>query len=364
MKQALRYLLVLIVLFSTLPGVATAQMQQTEPDSVVTSFELDDSGDAVWTIEYRTRIDSPETRETFLTMKSDISDDPTGYLNRFEGRIQRTVDDAEIMANRDMSVEEVQISVRLVEFPQEYGVVEYSFVWTNFAIVNGDNLIISDSLSGFFIEEDSRLVMKWSDEYAVKSVAPSPTARTDTSATWEGPVDFDRAGPILELQPESAVTPTPTEPEPTTPEQPPVDDPDASEDENTALVFSVGGVVLLVVGAALGAVGYAWLQNREEQESKGTLPAAEADAEPTTDEPADEDDDEPAPIDEALLSNEERVLRVLEQNGGRVKQQKIVSELGWTDAKTSLVVGDMRDNGELKVFRLGRENVISFPDEE
>ena len=66
---------------------------------------------------------------------------------------------------------------------------------------------------------------------------------------------------------------------------------------------------------------------------------------------------------EALLSSEERVLRLLEDNGGRMKQQQVVQELDWTDAKTSQVVGTLRDDGEIEVFRIGRENVLALPGE-
>jgi uncharacterized membrane protein len=65
-----------------------------------------------------------------------------------------------------------------------------------------------------------------------------------------------------------------------------------------------------------------------------------------------------------LLSNEERVLRLLEENGGRMKQQEVAGELDWTAAKTSQVVGDLRDEDELGSFRLGWENVLTLPDVE
>jgi hypothetical protein len=69
-----------------------------------------------------------------------------------------------------------------------------------------------------------------------------------------------------------------------------------------------------------------------------------------------------APIDDDLLSNEEQVLRLVEANGGRMKQKQVAEELDWTAAKTSQVVTGLRDEGDLDGFRLGRENVLSLPD--
>jgi uncharacterized membrane protein len=67
---------------------------------------------------------------------------------------------------------------------------------------------------------------------------------------------------------------------------------------------------------------------------------------------------------EELLSNEERVLKLLDEEGGRVKQQAVAQRLDWTDAKTSQVVSDLRESDEVEVFRLGRENVLTLPDED
>jgi hypothetical protein len=62
------------------------------------------------------------------------------------------------------------------------------------------------------------------------------------------------------------------------------------------------------------------------------------------------------------LSNEERVLRLLRENGGRMKQQDVVQTLGWTDARTSQIVSGLREEEKLESFRLGRENVLRLPE--
>ncbi|MFB6198569.1 MAG: helix-turn-helix transcriptional regulator, partial [Halobacteriaceae archaeon] len=67
---------------------------------------------------------------------------------------------------------------------------------------------------------------------------------------------------------------------------------------------------------------------------------------------------------EELMSNEEKVIQLLEENGGRVKQQTIYEELGWTEAKTSQVLSGMREDGQVEVFRIGRENVVRLPEED
>jgi hypothetical protein len=144
--------------------------------------------------------------------------------------------------------------------------------------------------------------------------------------------------------------------------------------------------LLAVTAAVVAAVGVAWWR----RPSGGSRPGPGSDAGPADDAAGadavapdgsaaagvdDGNERERAPAsdadgtaggaaaDEELLSNEERVLRLLEERGGRTKQQEVVDALGWTEAKTSQVVSGMREDGAIDSFRLGRENVLTLPDE-
>jgi len=78
-------------------------------------------------------------------------------------------------------------------------------------------------------------------------------------------------------------------------------------------------------------------------------------------EPAAESD-EASKEDLSLLADDERVLRLLERNGGRMRQAKIVSETKWSDAKVSQLLSSMADDDEITKLRIGRENLISLPE--
>ncbi|MFC6729491.1 helix-turn-helix transcriptional regulator, partial [Natronoarchaeum mannanilyticum] len=69
-------------------------------------------------------------------------------------------------------------------------------------------------------------------------------------------------------------------------------------------------------------------------------------------------------IDPELLSDEERVERLLRENGGRMKQASIVTETGWSNAKVSQLLSSMDEEGRVDKLRIGRENLISLPDED
>jgi uncharacterized membrane protein len=65
-----------------------------------------------------------------------------------------------------------------------------------------------------------------------------------------------------------------------------------------------------------------------------------------------------------LLSDEERVEHILRQHGGRMKQAQIVEETRWSNAKVSQLLSAMAEAGRVEKLRIGRENLISLPDED
>lgn len=64
-----------------------------------------------------------------------------------------------------------------------------------------------------------------------------------------------------------------------------------------------------------------------------------------------------------LLSDRERILQVLEENDGQVKQSAIVEETGWSKATVSRKLTAMEEDGEISRFRIGRENVVTRGEE-
>ncbi|WP_162991433.1 helix-turn-helix transcriptional regulator [Halostella salina] len=103
-------------------------------------------------------------------------------------------------------------------------------------------------------------------------------------------------------------------------------------------------VVKLTAGALVFGVGLiaGWVLYSRRQD--GASAAAET--------------DQPDPDDEPLLTDEQRVLQLLRENDGRMKQAAIVEETEWSKAKVSRLLSDMTENGEVEKLSIGRENII------
>jgi hypothetical protein len=128
------------------------------------------------------------------------------------------------------------------------------------------------------------------------------------------------------------------------------------------LVLSLVLVALAVLGLGIGIAWYA-----------GVLPGPR-DGDTTAEGSAPVDRSEPGTgtvtsdtaeeTQQELLSDEDRVLQLLEEHGGRMKQVHIVEQTDWSKSKVSMLLSDMEEDGAISKLRVGRENIISLAGEE
>ncbi|MFC7156328.1 helix-turn-helix domain-containing protein [Halomarina halobia] len=64
------------------------------------------------------------------------------------------------------------------------------------------------------------------------------------------------------------------------------------------------------------------------------------------------------------LTNEDRIMRLLDENGGRLRQADIVDNTDWSKSKVSRLLSRMEENGEVRKISIGRENLIARPGDE
>ena len=304
-------------------------------DGVKTTFDVSENGSATVTVVYRYRIEGNESAAAWADLRADIDERQDAYVAAETERWNGTLEAARNATDREMNVSSFSVGTGERTTPRELGEVEFTFRWSGFAAVEPARLVVGDALDGYVLDEGTELWIAWPEDYELQGVEPEPDEpRAERPIVgWRGAdTDFVDGEPRLQLLREG-------------------------ESRQGASPVGDGGVPMLgvVFGAAfllvIGAIAAWWLVRPEDD------PPAE------TDDGGDSTAVFESPPTE-LLSNEERVLALLADNAGRMKQQAVVAELGWTEAKTSQVVGRLRENGEIEVFRVGRENVLALPDEE
>ena len=358
-RFALLLLLASLVATAGVAGQASGQSGGTTPwvENTTLEVQLQPDGDARWSVSTSYNLSTANRTAAFRTLASEFTDGETATLGL--PAFERAADAAAATTGREMQVTDV----RRTSSPEAVvengtGRLTLSFTWTNFARVEGDRLTVDDVFEtpdGTWlpaIDGGQRLVVRPPAGYAVFSASPNVPAPQNGTLAWTGPATFgEDAFSVTFTGSGSSGSPTPAGP-----------DPDNSG--NGGLLWALVATLTLGTGAV---VVYVVVQRRDGAGAPDDNPDHPAGSEAG---PTDTGDgagaagttaEEP---DEELLSDEERVERLLERNGGRMKQASIVKETGWSNAKVSQLLSAMEEEGRVDKLRIGRENLISFPDED
>jgi uncharacterized membrane protein len=400
-------------------GSATAAestpFERADPGLVVT-VQLRADGDARWHVTHRFVVNGTNETRAFERFAENVQSGERD-LGVERETFARFAAAASETTEREMEIRDANWTKSSVE--NGTGTVTYSFTWTNFGSVEDGSLFVGDAFESpdgtWFprLYDGQRLVIRPPE--GLNIVRTPPDKGLDQRAlVWDGYREFEPGYLSVVLErPGTTTTSTTTSVNTSTGEPVTPDD---------SFLLGVGFALLLVfVGA--GSYFFArWQTQQDDGDGPAGVPEASDGGSPpagsgTTDagsattagsdgastppdtgsgapdaaggdastgvdagdasggataagtagaavEDADDDgDDADDDIDEALLSDEERVLRLLEGNGGRMKQANIVTETGWSNAKVSQLLSGMHDDDEIQKLRIGRENLIALPEE-
>ncbi len=330
----------LLLLAAPLMGTGLAQTTP-ETDHTVTRVEVHPNGSATWTVRIRTRLTTQDDVDDFEAFQERFRRNTSRYLDPFGNRIRGTVAGAANATGREMAATDFSASTSVQTLPRRWGVVTYRFRWTGFARAGEDRLVVGDVFrGGFFIAENDSLVVSAPQGWTFESVSPDPAATENGTVRWQGRRDFPDNRPRVVLVPDSIVETDGTADSATT--ATPVG---SSEDGGSGGGLpGVSGVVALAALVAVSVFVGLGAFVRRRARGRGESPNSTGTLEP--------------------MSEEHRVLELLEGNVGQMRQAEIVEAVEWSKSKTSRVLSSMAEEGAVEKVRLGRENVIQLPDED
>ncbi|ELY46691.1 helix-turn-helix transcriptional regulator [Natronorubrum sulfidifaciens] len=321
-------------------GAQGAVMQQSseesdrlaDADEIHIDIFVSENGTATFAVDYRFENNSDGTWEE---LRDDVEANPEAYADSQEVRWNEVLEEGVNATEREeMELSNVSVRTDTSAAPRDLGRVEVRFEWSTFAYVELNRIEAGDALAGYTLSRNTSVQMVAPDGYTIEEVSPSPEDASADAVYWNSDsTEFSPDPPLVVMIEESNGEEQPAE---------------TGASPSMPWLAVIAALALLAI---LGAVGW-WLE-RQRADVTGaaseTPPLANGSATKANGPPAD------------LLSNEERVLQLLEQHGGRLKQQAVVSELDWTEAKTSQVVSGLREDDKIEVFRIGRENVLALP---
>jgi len=376
-----------------------------DPATSTIEIRLEADGDAAFQVSTTFRLDSEEEVAAFESLAGAFT--ANGSEVGFSvAPFREAAASVETATGREMAIERVRHEVvRSNDSDGRMGTLALRFVWTEFARVDGDRLYVDDAFNtttGSWLprlDEGQRLVIGAPEDYLVET-ASFPVR--DGAISVAGPRTFgpgELSFTFRRVNPPSTSTTSPggtngsADASTSPPASPSPDDPGPGEE----ILPLLGGVVVALAAVGLGL----YAASRRERDDGDVAAAGDGDddggAPPSGREPghgadgrdgsdsgvgvdansdpdADGDGDaDSGPsgegdavgggVDEALLSDEERVERLLRENGGRMKQATIVDETGWSNAKVSQLLSSMAEAGRVDKLRVGRENLISLPED-
>ncbi|WP_440772073.1 helix-turn-helix transcriptional regulator [Natronorubrum sp. DTA28] len=313
-----------------------------EADEVHIDVSLLENGSATFEVDYRYFLENENnTEEDWEELREQIDSDPEAFTEAEMEGWDSIRAEGQNETGREMNISNATVSTDESPAPRDIGHVQFTFEWSSFAYVELTEITAGDALSGFTLIEGTTLQITGPEGYAVHEHEPTADSTEPNAVYWDGGgTEFNDDQPRVVFIENGDSAAEATEPDDGLP---------------TTWLAVLAALGLLATGAVIGW----WLRHgRDDKPAPGGDVAAPP---PSNEAPASGNAAGPPP---ELLSNEERVLRLLEERGGRIKQQEVVAELDWTEAKTSQVVGSLREDDEIEVFRIGRENVLSLPDED
>ena len=336
----------------------TVALQGFEADRTSFRITVYENGSAEWLFRYEKSLNASE-REAFGAFAREFNDNETELFVNFRKRARWLTDNGSQATGREMGATQFRREARtegLDPQSESLGVVEMSFRWEGFAVVtDADRVEAGDVFrGGLYIGPNQEIIYEAGPALAFVSARPDDDDRTvsgDTladsdSVTWRGEKSFTPRRPRANFTTRDA-GPGATAATPGGP----------GSGSDPGLLLPVGALVVVAVLGAVAAVAY----------RSGALPGGDggtaAGSGEATGGGARSADGRAGAVgvpEGELLSDEERVVDLLEDNGGRMKQVDIVEATDWSKSKVSMLLSDMEEAERISKLRVGRENIVSL----
>lgn len=344
-------------------GLGDLSTEAFEADRTRFPITIYENGSSEWVSRYEQRLEDSNATGEFETYTERFNGEETESYANFWTRATALTESGTDVTRREMTAERFRRDARVEERPpsgDEFEVLEMSFVWTNFAEFDGSRLVVGDVFAdGLYVGLGQQLRFDRGPDVRFGSVEPDPdsvsagTLEESASITWLGENQFIDRRPRIVYYPRNVGAGTGSGTA-------------AGMDSDTGSgappgfrspVSLLAAVLVVLLGIGVALAYRSW----DHPEPTDTL----------TDEPArmgggnagrsTSPTEQPQPASETeLRSDEELVVDLLEDHGGRMKQVDIVDGTEWSKSKVSMLLSEMEDDGVVSKLRVGRENIVSL----
>ncbi|WP_292370258.1 helix-turn-helix transcriptional regulator [Methanoregula sp. UBA64] len=306
------FVLFVLAVCLTVPAVCAAGLQDY---STTYTIQLQDSGTALWNVEYRTPLSTDSDTAAFEQYAATLD---SVYLPQIETLMQSSAAQAASATSRQMSVGNFSGTAITQTTPTgKFGIISISFAWTNFSVSSGTTLTTGDAFAGgLYLSKDTVLVIRYPAGYSLVSAEPDPDQEDSASLAWYGLRSFDTGKPSVVLE----------------------------KSGFPLLPVVVAGIIIIVAAA-----GLLFYRRKKPEPDPAAVPS----------EPLEEPDDPPVSLSDAdRIGLDEKILRQLKAGGGEQFQSELGRTLGIPKSTLSSALHDLHQRGIIVKVKKGRENLI------
>lgn len=273
--------------------------------------------------QYKVQLNSDGSAAWEITQVSGINGTVDTWTG-FQGKVTALVGEAMAQTHRSMTVDNGSFQISTTVTSSNSKTTEYIFIWLGFSKTDNGQLIAGDvfGVSGFFnqLYGDGALQIKYPANYTVKSVAPTPDEKDDSTQTlqWLGTQFFvsQQSSIILTAQEQIQI----------------------QENSGQPPYLVLGSISAVAVAVAVSA--WFFLANRRKKQNSKESALA--------------------PSEILLETEEEKVLRVLRSNGGSAYQSAITEQCRFSKAKSSQLLTALEAKGVVRRYKKGRDKIVNL----
>lgn len=272
-------------------------------------------------VEYSVQVNSDGSAIWKITSFSDV-DASVDTLSGFQNKVTELVNAAATVTGRGMTVDENSLQINTT-ISATSKTTEYSFMWQNFSVVLGNQIIFGDvfAVTGFFSQlyGDAALQISYPSTFGIKSVTPAPYQQDNLAKTlqWARTQDLAGNNTKIILTQNSAK--------------------DNSSQNQWQQIGVVGGIV--AAAAILSSLGFYIFRRRRTAKPAPVAIAAE-------------------PVE--VETEEGKILKLLKSSGGSMRQSAIVEQCKFSKAKTSQLLTLLEKNGSITRYKKGRDKIVNL----
>ena len=276
------------------------------------TINVKDDGAAIWNVEYRTELFTEGDTDAFKNYSAQLN---SVYLKDFKELMQNSVSSASNATSRKMMAGGFAGEASIENAPTgNFGIVHYSFTWTNFAKLDSDkNIYIGDVFAGgLYISKENALIIQYPSGYTTEMVTPQPDLVRD-GMIWYGLRSFNVGEPTILLKP-----PFPW------------------------ILFAITLI------AAAAAIALIFLFRRKSKVINDPVNEVKGTTEDSTLAGAD------------MMDLEDRIVALLKEGGGSLYQSDITRKLELPKSTVSSALNALHEKKIIQKIKKGRENLIRF----